>query len=64
MIYKHKKSGQLMTIIRSFGKPPTVARCRLLKPIPYKKWGRTFYRDTAVCHLDNLEETNEKLKLF
>lgn len=53
-----------MTIIKTYGTPPIVARCRLLKPIPRKKWSRIAYQDTVVCKLYNLVETNEELTLF
>lgn len=51
--YKHKITGQLMTIesIHS-GK---VATCKLLVPVPSKAIAHVYFNDIAICSIDNLE---------
>lgn len=51
-IYKHKRTGQLMTIERQNG---NIATCKLLVPVPSNVIIHKKFNDVAICNVDNLE---------
>lgn len=51
--YKHKRTGQLMTIETMHG--DNVATCKLLVPVPSKVIANVHFNDIAICSIDNLE---------
>ena len=63
MIYKHRNTGNKMTIIKLFG---SVARCKLENPRQFKMQNSIWSIDTCVCRLDNLVkcEGYEQKQLF
>ena len=52
--YKHKNTGQLMTIEKMHG--DKVATCKLLVPVPSKAILNRLFNDIAICSIDNLEK--------
>ncbi len=51
--YRHKRTGQLMTIESMHG--GKVATCKLLVPVQSNVIAHVYFNDIAICSIDNLE---------
>ena len=56
-IFKHKRTGQLMTIDKMHG---NIATCTLLTPVPSKVLLHKSLNYVAICNIDNLFKINTK----
>jgi len=60
-IYKHKITGQLMTIEKMHG---NIATCKLLVPVVSKVISHKHFNDVAICNINNLENNSQKQLLI
>jgi hypothetical protein len=51
--FKHKLTGQIMTIERMHG---NIATCKLLIPVPSKVIIHKQFNDVTICNINNLEK--------
>jgi hypothetical protein len=56
-LYKHKRTGQLMTIDKMHG---DIATCTLLTPVASKALLHKPLNYVAICNIDNLELVKSK----